>query len=407
MVANRTHKEDRIQPMATGKPESESYVRVDRMRVRPLLALAAAFLAAVSGLAVRPTTATAAPLLDCPLRDAPFSIASPLIDVLLSPAASAAMERTAPGVLDRLPPLMRGTDAPSFAAIVTVRDAVQFVSGDASLADRIEPALRALPVLAADRRARCARYDTVRPRFRVAKGRPALLLFEKVNGFRDGPSLDAAHAMFVQIAQARGWQIVATDKAGIMNARDLARFDAVVWNNVSGDVLTLSQRRAFRDYVERGGGMLGVHGSAGDPATFWPWYTDQLIGARFAGHPMAPQFQPARIVVEDTNHPAARELPQAWTMTDEWYSFLASPRAPETRVIARLDESSYDPGKGFGRDLRMGDHPIAWSRTVGKGRMVYSAIGHLPEGYGEAHHVALIGNGLAWVMRREGSATRR
>ena len=71
------------------------------------------------------------------------------------------------------------------------------------------------------------------------------LLFEKINGFKDTPSVNAAHAAFIALAERKGWNVVATDKAGVFNPFILRRFDAVVWNNISGDVLTLSQRRAF------------------------------------------------------------------------------------------------------------------------------------------------------------------
>lgn len=69
----------------------------------------------------------------------------------------------------------------------------------------------------------------------------ALLLIEKINGFRDSPSVAAAHAAFAPAI--------------------LRRFDAVIWHNVSGDVLALSRRRAFQACI----GHVGVHGSAGDP----------------------------------------------------------------------------------------------------------------------------------------------
>ena len=48
------------------------------------LTLAAAALVALQA---SNASAKATPLLDCPLRDAPFSINSPLVDILLSPAA--------------------------------------------------------------------------------------------------------------------------------------------------------------------------------------------------------------------------------------------------------------------------------------------------------------------------------
>jgi hypothetical protein len=41
-----------------------------------------------------------------------------------------------------------------------------------------------------------------------------------------------------------------------------------VWNNVSGDALTLGQRKTLRAHAERGGGFAGVHGS--DGGSFYP-----------------------------------------------------------------------------------------------------------------------------------------
>ena len=148
--------------------------------------------------------------------------------------------------------------------------------------------------------------------------------------------------------------------------------------------------------MERGGGFVGVHGTAGDPVYFWNWYVDALIGARFAGHPMNPQFQDARVVIDDPAHPVARGLPREWVMNDEWYSFENNPRATGSHVIARLDESTYKP-EGFGHNLRMGDHPIAWTRCIGKGRTIYLAIGHRPETYSERHYVAMLETAVDWA----------
>jgi type 1 glutamine amidotransferase len=51
----------------------------------------------------------------------------------------------------------------------------------------------------------------------------------------------------------------------------------------------------------------------------------------------------------------------------------------------------------------MGDHPIAWTRCVGKGRAFYAAIGHRPETYADPHYVTMLENAVAWAASR-GSA---
>jgi type 1 glutamine amidotransferase len=339
----------------------------------------------------------AAPVTDCPLRDAPFSIDSPLVDILLSPAAKAVMEKAAPGRFSKIPPRFAGTTPPTFTAILTLREASMFTGLKPEALPAIDGELRALPVTAADKAARCARYDNDRPAFNLPAGKPHLLLFEKINGFKDEPSVNAAHAAFLAMAERKGWAIAVTDKGGAFNPATLRQFDAVIWNNISGDVLTLSQRRAFQGWLENGGAFVGIHGTDGDPVAFWPWFTDTLIGARFLAHPMAPQFQDARVAIDDASHPIAKALPREWTMSDEWYSFKTNPRAAGARVIATLDESTYNPEGMMKMNLRMGDHPIAWTNCIGKGRMFYSAIGHRPETYVEPHHVALLEAAIDWA----------
>ena len=356
------------------------------------LVLAAALAAGVA------QPATARPVTDCPLRDTPFSVDSPLVDIMLSPAAKAALEKAAPGRFSKLPPRFAGTTPPTFAAILSLREGSAMTGIKAEALPAIDAELRALPVTAADKVARCARYDNDVPRFTLPKDKPRLLLFEKINGFRDGPSVDAARAALTAMAERKGWALVVTDKGGAFNPATLRQFDAVIWNNISGDVLTLSQRRAFQTWIENGGAYVGLHGSAGDFIYFWDWYADRLLGARFIGHPMAPQFQDARVVVQAPDHLAARGLPREWTMNDEWYSFRTNPRAIGATVIATLDENSYKPVGMMNQNLRMGDdHPIAWTNCVGKGRMFYSAIGHRPETYVEPHHVALLEAAIDWA----------
>lgn len=335
--------------------------------------------------------------LDCPLRTTPYSIDSPLMDILRKPEAKAALEREAPSLLRGLASIPGGTTAPSLTAIISPRALVALGAGkgaDFAAADR---ALRALPVTAADQAARCERYDEDRVNLAPPAGRPRLLMFEKMTGFRDGPSVEAARAAIQAMALRKGWSVVVSDKGGAITPANLKKFDAVIWNNVSGDVLTLRQRRAFRAYIEHGGGFVGMHGSAGDFIYDWDWYADTLIGARFIGHPMGPQFQDARVVIESGPGGIGGDLAPGWTMKDEWYSFRTSPRESGAHVIATLDETTYSPKGATGNSLRMGDHPIAWTRCVGAGRSFYSAIGHRPEGYSEPHHVRLLEQAITWA----------
>ena len=359
------------------------------MKIRTV-ALASALLA----------SAPAQAALDCPLRDAPFNLDSSLYDVLLSPAAVAAVDGVRPGFTKSIPPFFSSLATPSFATILTFKTVTRFTGkvDDAEMA-KLDAALRAVPVTADDKVKRCARYDNDKPVFpRAPKGKLRVLLFEKMTGFRDGPSVEAAKAMMTSMADRAGWVLSVTDKGGAINPATLGRFDVVIWNNVSGDVLTLTQRKAFTTWMNKGGGFVAMHGSGGDPVYFWDWYADKLLGARFTGHPSDPQFQDAKVSIEKSPSGIGAGLPASFTMNDEWYSFEKSARLNGANVIATLDETTYKQVGRFGTNITMGaDHPIVWTRCVGNGRSFYSAIGHRPEVYSVDHHIKLIEGAVMWA----------
>jgi type 1 glutamine amidotransferase len=229
---------------------------------------------------------------------------------------------------------------------------------------------------------------------------PSVLVFSKTNSFIHRQAIPAAREYLRQLAGARGWSIYVTDSGAVFSAEDLARFDVVVWNNVTGDVLLPGQRQAFREWLEAGGGYVGLHAAGDNSHAAWPWYLDAVIRARFIGHPMSPQFQQARLRVEQREDPLVAALPDPWVRTDEWYSFDASPRAPDVRVLVTIDESSYEPGGFFGKRLAMGgDHPMIWKHCVGQGRVFYAAPGHTAGTYAEPEYQALLERAIAWAGR--------
>ena len=245
-------------------------------------------------------------------------------------------------------------------------------------------------------------FDSELPALPDALASPALLFFSKTNGFRHEEAIPASRDLFREIATRRGWGFYATENGAIHAPELLRRFSVVVWSSTSGDVLDDSQKAALRDWIEEGGGFVGIHGAGGDPNYAWDWYVETLIGAQFTGHPMNPHFQQATMRVEDRDHPATRHLPATWPRVDEWYSFEQSARSKGARILVSLDESTYEPRLRMfwmDRDLSMGeDHPLVWSHCVGRGRAIYSALGHLGEAYAEPNHVQFLEEAAAWAI---------
>ena len=245
-------------------------------------------------------------------------------------------------------------------------------------------------------------HDVEAPAIPADLARPAVLIFSKTNGFRHTEAIEAGLPAFEAMAKKRGWSTFATENGAVHNTADLARFDAIVWFNVSGDVLADDQREALLAAISGGTGFFGVHGTGGDPTYEWAEHPGTLVRAQFTGHPMGPQFQEATIRVEARMHPVMRHLDAEWVRTEEWYSFEKSPRAADVQVLATLDESTYSPRMKIAiidRDLSMGeDHPIIWTHCIGRGRTLYSALGHQAAAYQEPAHLTFLEESIAWLL---------
>ena len=200
------------------------------------------------------------------------------------------------------------------------------------------------------------------------------LVFSKTLLFRH-PSITNGIAAIKQLGAEHGFHVDATEDAAWFTPANLARYRVVIFLSTSGNILNGVQQAVFKRYIERGGGLAAIHAAvAGDVATegAWPWYGEALC-ARFTNHSAIVQ---ATVNIEDRQSPSTAGLPEHWVRTDEWYNFISSPRG-QARVLASLDETTYQGGT-MGKD-----HPIAWCKQVGKGRIWYTALGHTEASYTE------------------------
>jgi type 1 glutamine amidotransferase len=213
-----------------------------------------------------------------------------------------------------------------------------------------------------------------------------VLVFSKTTGFRHD-SIPAGIALIRSLGAAHGFAVEASEDAALFTRQSLGRYRAVIFLNTTGEVLNASQQASFEAYIRQGGGWVGVH-SAADTEYAWPFYGELLAGAWFRNHPA---IQTATLQVEDGSHPSTQHLPASFPFTDEWYNFQANPRGP-AHVLLKIDETSYSPGDGA-----MGDHPLAWYRSLGAGRAWYTALGHRSETYADARFVQHLLGGILWA----------
>ncbi|MEW1699175.1 ThuA domain-containing protein [Streptomyces sp. NPDC091278] len=213
---------------------------------------------------------------------------------------------------------------------------------------------------------------------------PDVLIYTRTTGYRHASISDAAAAL-TELAAELGLAAEVTEDPEAFTPGGLAGRAAVVLLSTTGNVLEPAGRVAFEAYLRGGGALLAVHAAA-NAEPDWPFY-GELLGTRFAGHP---EIQPGTVLVDDRTHPATAPLPERWEWTDEWYDFTSLPEGP-VRVLARVDESTYRGG------THGADHPLVWCRSVDRGRVFLTALGHAPETYRSPLFRAHLSGALTWL----------
>jgi hypothetical protein len=165
-----------------------------------------------------------------------------------------------------------------------------------------------------------------------------------------------------------------------MNAQFLSRYQVVLFLDSRPD--SESQRKAFRDYMEKGGAWIGFHfaGFALTPSDFpqnWDWYHNQFLGSgEYKGNTWRPTSAVLR--VENHTNPTTRNLPGTFISSpNEWYSWKNDIRInPDIQILVSIDSTSFPLGTGPKpyEIWHSGYYPVVWTNKNYK--MLYVNMGH-------------------------------
>jgi uncharacterized protein len=217
-----------------------------------------------------------------------------------------------------------------------------------------------------------------------------LLVVTQTKGWRHSNIPLAVETLRALGAERPDWEIAAhveteAEVAEALTATRLRSVDAVVFANTSGDLsVTPEGRLAFFEWVRDGGAFVGLH-SATDTFHGDPDYL-RLIGAEFDTH--GPERE-VHIHVRDPQHPACRGLPSDFRLFEEVYEFKGMDRL-SIHALLGLDAH---PQTGT-----PGDYPLAWTRTPGRGRVFYTALGHRDEVYANPLFRSHLTGGVRWAL---------
>ena len=200
---------------------------------------------------------------------------------------------------------------------------------------------------------------------------------------------DFASAM-QSFLEPHGFQVEATYNLDSLSHLDENRYDVVLsytclsphreaYNDTSPEGLTNAQIAGLSNWIHNGGALLALHAATvigeSDPAL------GELIGGVFVSHPPPFTFTVYPVFGE---HPITAGI-EAFTVHDEFYLETHMPDV-DVHMVA------FDRGVAY---------PMAWSKTVGRGRVAHIAPGHSLEVWDLAPYQQLVLQAIEWLTERK------
>jgi uncharacterized protein len=205
---------------------------------------------------------------------------------------------------------------------------------------------------------------------------------------------------------------VESEHCGRINAQTLKGFDAVLFfttgstnkKSTTGP-LTETELADLTAWVNAGGAFCGTH-CASD--TMYDSTYGELIGGYFKGHP---HQQKVKLKLEDPKHPAAAGMKDGMEWLDEYYMFHDQPYSRDKlHIILSIDKSTLEFANPNDKDKDSkikrlsradGDYAVAWCKSVGKGKVFYTSLGHRDDVWqSDAFQQHLFG-GIDWAVGKK------
>src|SRR5687767_3012717 len=221
------------------------------------------------------------------------------------------------------------------------------------------------------------------------KKKHEVLVFTKTAGFRHGSIPSGVECMKQLGAKTGLFNVTHTEDETIFKPESLAKFDAVIFLNSTGEIFKGSPagedalKKSLVDFVQSGHGLVGIH-SGGDTYNDWKEFGD-MMGTGFESHPWG-SGDTVRVKNLAPDHPLTAAFKgEGLTIKDEIYKFRPGRAQPsERRMLLALDANGTDLKKDDGNKDGKPDrdfYPIAWLSTYGKGKTFYCSLGHNNEVY--------------------------
>jgi len=149
--------------------------------------------------------------------------------------------------------------------------------------------------------------------------------------------------------------------------------------------ITEEQGRAIKEFVLAGGGFYALHNSS--HISLYSRDFRDVMGGAYVGHP---PLRPFKVQVVDPDHPITRGV-QGFMVNDEQH-YVTYDKAPENVILKseNVDGLTYED--------RGVSSVAGWAFDYGKGRVVFTAVGHTNHAMWNPEYLKIQRNAVRWLL---------
>ncbi|MHB8863153.1 MAG: ThuA domain-containing protein [Pirellulaceae bacterium] len=235
-----------------------------------------------------------------------------------------------------------------------------------------------------------------------------LLIYDGNVGYSGHGSIPYANHAFTCMGEKSGaFTTEVSNDPAVFQKEHLAQFDAVCLNNTVGNLFTDPVlRQNLLEFVLAGGGLLGIHGTTVAFTDFqqgaketWPEF-GRMLGGRGAAH--LAQDERVFVKLDAPDHPLnACFGGKGFEHVSEFFRVGDPYSRDRVQVLLSIDTAKTElppAGTHPGLERADNDYALAWTRSYGRGRVVYCTIGHSPQDFMDPKILAFYAGAIQFVM---------
>ncbi|MEC7862557.1 MAG: ThuA domain-containing protein [Verrucomicrobiota bacterium] len=214
----------------------------------------------------------------------------------------------------------------------------------------------------------------------MSRAKPIDVLIYSATAWFRHAEIPQLNGFLVRLGDKNNINVSVTEDPTDLKSENLKKYNLLLFNNSTnlGESIPREIQKEIINWFKSGGGIMAMHAGIVQNGT-WP----ELIEIAGCDFDSDSDYMEARFLVDPktAGDPLLAGKKKQFMYTADWLCFNRSVTGlPGVEVLLRLDEKSYTPIREHpsyvGKKPMGNDHPICWRRKLGKGRYLFTGLGH-------------------------------